>query len=145
MISGPSQFFVVPKNVLLPGVVLRRAEHVAWPSCCRSCGRSTPWADGGHVVLGVVADAEREQLHQLAGEVLVRRALHVVPLERYSSIAGSSDISWVSVRKLPSAMVPVQLVLAHHQVDPVDAVPERADEVAVPEQRHLLLERAGDG
>ena len=80
-----------------------------------------------HVALGVAAaGAEREQLHQLAPVVLVRRVLLFSVPESQSSIAGSRVTSVSRVGNEPSAVLPEELVLADHQARVADAVLRRS-------------------
>ena len=71
MMSSPLNGPVCPRNVFCAEVVLIRVEleleHVVGPAGERAGGLA-------NVALGVVADAHREQLEQLAAEVLVRDA-----------------------------------------------------------------------
>ncbi len=135
--SPPSQLPVWPRTVLVP------------PSCSRA-SKAKPVAVGppagegagglADVLLGVVADAQAEQLHQLAGIVLVGLPLDVavgvepdehgrVPADRLEQRA-----------ELAQGVRPQQHVLAEHQ-DRVLHLGEAGGEVVVPEQRHLLAQR----
>ena len=105
-----------------------------------------------------VRDAEREQLHHLAREVLLRLGLGVQPSvepHEHRRILGDGD---QQVAEIPQREFPEQLELSlhaarrftglagHHRArDPVaigvvDLAVGRG-EVVVPEERHLLLER----
>ena len=129
-----------PRRRLTPSSWRSWSNHVplTWPS-----RRDTPPAGqraGGlaHVAL-VVAGREREELHELAGVVLVRRVLVRVG-ER------EEELHRRIARDLPQqAPEGAHAVLAQH---PVLAQHERRvlvarGEVVVPEQRELLLQRPG--
>src|SRR5216683_5345644 len=92
------------------------------------------------VVLGVVPDPEREELHQLAREVLVRPTLHVaVGIEPYEHrrILRNRECE---VLEMADAERAKDLVLPEHELGYDDLV-DRRREVAVPQQRHLLPQR----
>ena len=95
-----------------------------------------------HVLFGIVPDAQREEFHQLARVVLVRMLLRLRALSRYLSIAGSLMIASVRSRTLPSAKRAEELVLRKPSAGEM-LLPRRRGEVAVPEERHLLLQRCG--
>ncbi len=93
-----------------------------------------------NVGLGVVADTEREELHQFAGEVLVRvllrRADHVEPpLHRVVVEHRERQIA-----EVPERVSPQQPVLGDHQARIADLVVRRR-EVIVEVQRHPLDQR----
>ena len=91
------------------------------------------------VVLGVVTDAGGEELHQLAGVVLIRLALPVrfgVEVDHHRRVFryGFEQVVEVTHRHLPK-----ELVLGEHLGGA--GLVEPAGQQAVPEQRHLFLER----
>ena len=92
------------------------------------------------VAFRVVAHAHREQLHHLAGEVLVGGSLHVHP-----GIEVVEHPRILRDRDQQLAEVPGRVTLEH--LDLEQHLPVVADlalgggEVPVPEQRHLLFER----
>ena len=94
-----------------------------------------------HIVLGVVADAHREQLHQLAAIVLVWRAIVVV------AVVQPVDHSWVpgnlqqQFAEVPHRMGVQHFVVSPHRRPGVQLGESRSKH-AVPEQRHLLFQRA---
>ena len=93
-----------------------------------------------HVGLGVVADAERKELHELARVVLVRRFLDrhdVIEPEEHRRIGRDFDERLLEVADRPS---PEELVLREHETRVVD-LGVRRREVSVPEEGELLLER----
>ena len=95
------------------------------------------------VCFGVtVAFAEREQLHEFAGEVLIRlapTALIVVQIPQHRRVMDDLVGQRLEVADGVGAK---QLILPEHVIAVFDrAVPGR--EVAVQEQRHLFFERAG--
>ncbi len=92
------------------------------------------------VGLGVVAHPHGEQLHHLAGEVLVGRALHVHPgvkVVEHRRVLGHRDEEVAEVAR----RVPLErLDLDQHLAVVADLALGRR-EVPVPEEGHLLLER----
>jgi hypothetical protein len=93
------------------------------------------------VVLGVVADAQAEQLHELAGEVLVGAPDARVVVVEVGEHRGVADDPEQQVGEAAQRVRAEQLVLHVHVVRVLDrAVAGR--EVVVPEERHLLFERA---
>ena len=111
------------------------------------------------VLLGVVADAEREQLHDLAAEVLLRplpRVLPSVEPDEHRRILAPPRSS--RSRKLPSAYwrnssiwpcgpgsspdFSAIIFVACSAADGAGDLAVGRGEVVVPEQRHLLLQRA---
>ena len=92
------------------------------------------------VGLGVVAHPHGEQLHHLAGEVLVRGALHVHPgveVVEHRGVLGHRDQEVAEV----AGRVPLERVdLEQHLAVVADLALGRR-EVPVPEQGHLLFER----
>jgi len=96
----------------------------------------------GNILLAIRADAAGKQLHQLAGKVLVRvanPALREVEVEHHRRVAGDSAHQLAEVAQ-PLADEEHRLV--EHKAGPVD-LGVAGSEVAVPEERHLLLERLG--
>jgi hypothetical protein len=84
-------------EVVLRGVELE-LEHVVGPAGERARRLA-------HVALGVVADAHREQLEQLAAEVLVRVLLDVLAVvEGRRACPGSLRIRPSSPRSVPAAL-----------------------------------------
>ena len=67
------------------------------------------------VVLGVVALAEREELHHLAREVLVRLRLAVGRVVEIDDIAGSFDTACSSVAEIAEGVAAQQHVLPVHE------------------------------
>jgi hypothetical protein len=111
-----------------------------------------------HVLLAVVADAEREQLHDLAPEVLLRTLARVrAPVEpdQHRRVLGNLD---QQIAEAAEGELAEQFDLAlwtrqfaglqgHHlrTLHPAHRTRQlavRGGEVVVPEQRHLLLQRA---
>ena len=92
------------------------------------------------VGLGVVADAEQEQLEQLAAEVLVRRVLAVVGVVEVAQHRRLDRHRLGERPHVAEAAVAEQLVLLHHRPG-VEHLAPLAAEVPVPEERHLLLDR----
>src|SRR5262249_48651595 len=107
----------LPEDGLRPTIVEPRIEFepvaVAAPAG-ESAGR---FAD---VLLGVVADTEAKQLHQLAGVVLVRLALHVairIEPEEHGPVSANG----LQERTKPAQGVfAKQAVLAKHQLGALD-------------------------
>ena len=94
------------------------------------------------VGFGVVADSEQEQLHQLAGEILVRRrllVLVVVEVADHRHLGGHRRRQRTDVAE---SVTSPQVDLFAHQHRRVDLA-ELAAEVAVPEEREAFLERTG--
>ena len=137
--STPSKLPLRPRNVFDPVVVLVAGSTLNVKVVEIPTGeRARAFA---HVLLGVVADAHREQLHDLAREVLVRRALHVVlRVEEVQHRRSSGRPAIVSSRRLPVALPLEQIDLLQHLAVVAHLVLVRR-EVAVPEQRHLLFHR----
>jgi hypothetical protein len=95
-----------------------------------------------HVALGVgpAVGAEREELHQLARVVLVRRVLRVVDAgepEQHRRVARHVRQERVEGAE---AAPPEEPVLVQHQPRRPDAVP-RGCEPVVPDERHALVQR----
>ena len=93
-----------------------------------------------HIVLGVVADAHREQLHQFAPIVLVRRAVVVVAVVQpvnHRRIFGNLKQQFAEV---PHCMSMQHLVVMPHR-RPGVKLRESCGQNAMPEQRHLLFQR----
>ena len=92
------------------------------------------------VPLGIVADAQAEQFHQLAGVVLVRLALDVAvgvqPDEHGSVLAYGLEEG----AELAQGMCADQAILAEHQ-DWILHLGQAGGEVVVPEQGQLLAQR----
>ena len=96
------------------------------------------------VLLGVVADAHREQLEQLAAEVLVRVVLHVLPVvevDEHRRVAHDGEQQAAEVAGGVLAQGPVLQV---HLAGVAD-LDLRRREVVVPEEGHLLFQRARRG
>ena len=96
------------------------------------------------VLLGVVADAHREQLEQLAPEVLVDRAPVVVVVVQphdHRGVPGELDEQRLEAAHAVAPEHP-DLVAEHLAVGDL-RVARRED--AVPEQRHLLAQRVRGG
>ena len=97
-----------------------------------------------HVGLGVVADPAGEQLHQLAGEVLVRVLLGArltVEPDDHRRVAGDGQGQFADVAP---GMAADRLDLLVHQAGAVHFF-VAGGEVAVPEERELLAERSPGG
>ena len=94
------------------------------------------------VALGELADAEGEELHQLAGEVLVRLALPVrrgvEPVEK----GGIAEHRPQQVAERPAAMAAKRLVLPAHGLDVLD-LELAGREVVVPDQSEALGQGIG--
>ncbi len=84
--------------------------------------------------------AEREELHQLAGEVLVGLLLAVLVVVEVAQHGRVADDRVGQRLEVADRVRPEQLVLQEHVIAVLDR-PVARGEVAVPEQRHLLLER----
>ena len=136
--STPSKLPVCPRKVLAPssccsGWTTKVSSSAFQPVNARAASRMS--------VLAVVAHAHGEQLHDLAGEVLVRRALHVHPgIEEgeHRRVLRDRDHELAEVA---GGVAAEGLVLAQHLAEVAHLV-LAGGEMAVPEQRHLLLERA---
>ena len=92
------------------------------------------------VGLAVVADPHGEQLHDLAGEVLVRRALDVhagVEERQHGRVPGDAD---QEIAEVPRPVPVEEVELQQHLAIVAHLVLIRR-EVAVPEERHLLFQR----
>ena len=113
----------------------RASSRCAKPVRARACSRTSR--------SGVaVAGAEREQLHQLAGVVLVRRPLGVLRAgEPQQHRRVLRDLAEHRVERAEREAAQ-QLVLVQHQLLRADAV-ERGREPVVPDEGHPLDERAG--
>ena len=113
---------------------------------------------GIHIVFGVVADAAREELHQLAPEVFLRPRLRVrvavepdehrrIPRDRDEQIAKAAERIVAKEFQLAALAGRILGGLRRHQPRRVLAVHLAGDlrktggEVVVPEKRHLLLQR----
>jgi hypothetical protein len=133
----PSKFPVRPRNVFGPssclaGSILNVRSSKYQPVNARAHSRTS--------VLAVVADAHGEELHHLAGEVLVRRALDVVlRVEEVEHRGILRDLDRELAQVAGGAALE-QVDLLHHLAVVADLVLVRG-EVAVPQERHLLLER----
>ena len=94
-----------------------------------------------HVPLGVAgAVAQREELHQLAGVVLVGRALlalQAVEVQQHRRVLGDARHE---PGKEPSPRAPEHVVLADHQALRTDGLVRRREPV-VPDERHPLRQR----
>jgi hypothetical protein len=97
-----------------------------------------------HVVLGVVADAEGEQLHELAGQVLVRLADPVPAAVQPDQHRGIDDHRVGEGAEVAAAEPAQRLVLRGHQLR-VAHLPRAGGEVAVPEPGHPFRERLVHG
>ena len=136
-LSGP----VVPRKVLAPKSCWSRVElegeDVVGPAG-EGARRLT------HVALGVVAHAHREELEQLAAEVLVRVRLHVLAVVEIHQHGRVFENAHQQVAQPSRGAGPQHLVLPQHH--PVVAhLGVAGGEVAVPEERELLLERPRRG
>ena len=129
--SGPPQERL-DAGVVLAGIHLER-EIVEVPPGERACAFA-------HVLLRVVADPHREELHHLAAEVFVRRALHVVLRVKEVQHRGVLRDLNGQVPQVARGAALEQVDLLRHLAIVTDLVLVRG-EVAVPQQRHLLLDR----
>ena len=153
------------RECLLRGVVrvrrcrrTRRARRRRRPRALRQVPAGEHARGGVDVGLRVVADAQREQLHDLAAEVLLRPLARVGGPSSQTSIAGSFAISIRIVLKFPSALSRSISIWPRTPAGSSDALAAmarvpfgraergrhlriRGGEVVVPEERHLLLER----
>ena len=94
------------------------------------------------VALGVMADAQAEELHQLARQVLVRVALAVargVEPDQHRRVVNDSA---QQRRERPSAELAEQFVLPAHQRQAAD-LEVAGCEVVVPQERQPLGQRVG--
>src|SRR5262249_39592225 len=90
-----------------------------------------------HVGLGEVADAEREELHQLAGQVLVGVPLAIA---RGVEIEKKGRLAYAGIEELAerrAAEGAERLVLLPQEADVVDLL-DTGGEVIVPHQRELF-------
>ena len=92
------------------------------------------------VVLGIVADPEREQLHQLAGEVLVRVALRILLGVEPDQERRVAEHRVQQPAERAAAERAQRLVLPPHQRQVVD-LEVAGGEVVVPHQRQPLGQR----
>ena len=91
-----------------------------------------------HVVLGVATiGAEREQLHQLAGEVLVRRVLPVLRPRQPQQHRRVTCYAHNQIAERPERVLSQHLVLMDHQALGADPLVRRREPV-VPYERHAL-------
>jgi hypothetical protein len=97
--------------------------------------------DLADVGLHVVSLAEREQLEQLAREVLVRPSLHVAMGVEVAQQDRVGEAGLEQPREAAAGLGAEQRVLVPHAVDVLADALEGGDEVVVPEQRHALGER----
>ena len=112
-----------------------RFQSLLKPVSARACSRTSRSRVAA-------AGAEREQLHQLAGVVLVRRPLGVLRAgepEQHRRVL--RDLAQHRVERAEREAAQ-QLVLVQHQLLRADAV-ERGREPVVPDEGHPLDERAG--
>ena len=118
--------------VMLGGIDLE-VEPSEIPTGKGACGFA-------NIVFAVVADAHGEQFHDFAREVLVRRTLHVhasVEKGEHGRILGDA---YQERAKIAEALILEQLELAQHLAI-VAHLLFRTREMAVPEHRHLFLQR----
>ena len=123
---------------LLPVVVLVFAHHEVEPILGPTGKGPRRLAD---VVLGVVADTHREHLEHLSTEVLVRVALQVLAVVEVDEHRRVFRHSEQEVSEAAEAVLLEQFDL-HQELAVVADLGVRSGEVAVPEERELLLERA---
>ena len=131
-----------PAEHLLGGVIVLRGIDVEGDAL------EIPAGEGARrladVMLRVVADAHGEQLHDFAGEILVRGTLHVhagIQEGQHGRVLRDADQQGAEVAQ---ALILEQLKLVQHLAVVAHLV-FIGGEVAVPEQRHLLLQRARRG
>ena len=139
MTSTPSKRPVLPRNGLL-GVVVFLLVHDELEIHEIPAGERA----GGfaNVFFGVVADAHGEQLHDFAREVLVGCALDVDARVQEGEHRGILRDGHHQVAEIAEPLLMEQLELAE-QLAVVADLGFVDGEVAVPEQRHLFLKRAG--
>ena len=142
---APVEVAALAEDALRPGVVAlrveakaNRAERVA-PRVAEAGQRPRLLA---HVALavGAAVGAEREELHQLARVVLVRRALLVVDAGEPEQHRGVARDLHQQPGERAQAEAAEELVLAQHQLRRPDAV-ARGGEPVVPDERHPLVQR----
>src|SRR5579884_1057394 len=98
----------------------------------------------GHVLLSVMAQAERKQFHEFACIILVRRclmALGQIEVEQHSGISRNAEQEVVEGVK---SMLTQELILynhAHVRLRPTNLT-IAASKVSMPEKGHLLQQRA---
>ena len=121
----------------LRAVVVRAGPIAEFPAP----GIDAPAGEGTrrflHVLLAILPLAQREELHQLAREILVGTAFPVgraVEIDHHRRIArhGTQKLAKVAQR-----VAPEQLVLPVHQLRRPHLL-EARDEMVVPEERHLF-------
>ena len=110
-----------------------KLEHIVGPSGERTRGLAD-------VVLGVIADAKREQLEQLAAEVLVRMVFDVLTVVQIHQHCGIFEDAQKQITEVPAGVGTEHFVLTvHHPRVPNLGATSR--EVAMPEQREFLFQR----
>ena len=137
-LSAPPEDALRAEVVPLAVEAEARRAHALAPVVPEARQRARLLAD---VALGVPASgAEREELHQLTGVVLVRRPLRVVgpgEPEQHRGVARDRE------RQLPEGAEPVaaeERVLPEHEPLRADALVRRGEPV-VPDERHPLHQR----
>ncbi len=137
MMSSPPSGPVRPRNVFCPAsccsAVQLEYQDVVGPSRKRAGGFP-------HVALGVVADAHREQLQELAPEVLVGMRLDVLAVVQIHEHGGIFEEPDEQPAEVAGCARPEHQILPEHHAVIAHLV-LAGREVAVPEQRELLFER----
>ena len=137
MMSSPPSGPVRPRNVFCPASCCSASslnyQDVVGPSRERAGGFT-------HVALGVVADAHREQLQELAPEVLVGVRLDVLAVVQIHQHGGILEEPDEQLAEVAGCVRPEHQILPEHHAVVAHLV-LAGREVAVPEQRELLLER----
>ena len=98
---------------------------------------------GLDIALGVIADAEGVEFHELAPEVLVGTPLDRLGIIEEDEHRGVADKGGEQRGEGPEGQPPEHLVLAPHRVGGLDFILEGGGEVAMPEEGHLFLEGMG--
>ena len=125
------------KDGLRPLVVKAFVELVAFAVSVPAGESAGGFAD---VLLGVIADAEREQFHHFTGVVLVGVGLHVavrVEVDQHGRVFAHFEQERA---ELAERVLAQQLVLHHHRLR-VLHLGDAGSEVVVPEEGHLLAQR----
>ena len=137
LVTRPVAFLA--EDGLRPGVVVSLAvdEVVVLEGVARECAGA-----GLDVRLGVaVAFAQDEEFEKFARQVLVGSALAALVIVQVLDHRGVADHLQDQHAEVPRGVRAEQLVLLEHVPAVLDG-PRTRGEVPVPEERHLLLERA---
>ena len=141
MTSVPSRLPLRPRTSLSPW---SWASALKWNFAPSRCQPVKARAASRTSFSRVIADAEGEQFHQFAGEVLVGILLRgrlAVEVDEHGRVAadGSDEVAEVAPGEAAQ-----RLALAVHQEEVIDLA-VAGGEVAVPEQRQLLAQRRPRG